>query len=82
MVAVVLLLRAVFTLGAFLIVASAVLGAWARGELLLAVAAFAFFPVTFFVYPWIGGLQVLWLVSMAAYAASNLLAVRSADGAR
>jgi hypothetical protein len=54
--AVVMLLRGVFALGTFAIVAT---------------------PITFFVYPWVsglGGLQVVWVVSMAAFIAGNMLA--------
>jgi len=77
MVVLVLLLRGVFALGTFVIVATAVLDAWASGQLLLALAAFVAAPITFFVYPWISGLgvlQLVWVVSMAAFIGSNVLA--------
>jgi hypothetical protein len=73
---VVVVLRGVFALGSFVIVAAAVLDAWASGQPLLALVAFVAAPLTFFVYPWIGGLQLVWVVSMVAFAAGNLLAAR------
>jgi hypothetical protein len=69
-----LLLRGVFAVGSFVIVAAAVLDAWASGQPLLAIVAFVAYPVTFFVYPWIGGLQVLWLISMAGFVGGNAAA--------
>jgi len=72
-----LLLRGVFAVGSFLIVLAGALDAWYSGQPLLALVAFVAYPVTFFVYPWIGGLQALWLASMAAFIGSNLL-MRSA----
>jgi hypothetical protein len=39
--------------------------------------AFAAYPITFFVYPWISGLgvlQLVWLVSMGAFIGANALA--------
>ena len=74
---VVVVLRGVFALGSFVIVAAAVLDAWASGQPLLALVAFVAAPLTFFVYPWIGGLQLVWVVSMVAFAAGNLLAARA-----
>jgi hypothetical protein len=68
-----LLLRGVFSLGSLLIVLAGVVHAWQAGAPLLAVAAFVAFPVTFFVYPWIGGLEVVFVVSMLAFIASNFL---------
>jgi len=73
----VVLLRAVFGIGSFVIVAAGVLDAWASGQLLLAIVAFVAYPITFFVYPWISGialLQVVWAVSMAAFIGGNVLA--------
>jgi len=75
--AVVMLLRGVFALGTFAIVAVAVLDLWTSGQFLLALVAFVATPITFFVYPWVsglGGLQVVWVVSMAAFIAGNMLA--------
>jgi len=72
-----LLLRAAFALGSFVIVAAGVLDAWASGQPLLALVAFAAYPVTFFVYPWISGigvLQLVWVGSMAAFIGANVLA--------
>jgi len=76
MSALALLLRVVFSLGSFLIVLAAALDAWASGQLLLAVIAFVAYPITFFVYPWIGGLQVVWIVSMLAFWGGNVAAAR------
>ena len=72
-----LLLRGVFALGTFVIVAAAVLDAWASGQLLLALVAFVAAPLTFFIYPWIGGLELLWVVSMIAFVTGNVLAARA-----
>jgi len=72
-----LLLRGVFWLGSFVIVALGVLDAWASGQPLLAFVAFVAYPITFFVYPWIAGigmLQLVWAVSVAAFIGSNVLA--------
>jgi hypothetical protein len=72
-----LLLRAVFGIGTFVIVAAGVLDAWASGQFLLALVAFVAAPITFFVYPWISGLgvlQLVWVVSMAAFIGGNVLA--------
>lgn len=69
-----LLLRAVFGVGSLLIVLAGAMDAWSTGQPLLAVIAFVAYPVTFFVYPWIGGLQVLWLISMAAFIGGNVAA--------
>jgi len=74
---VVVLLRGVFALGSFVIVAAGVLDAWASGQFLLAIVAFAAYPITFLIYPWISGigvLQVVWAVSMAAFVGGNMLA--------
>ena len=73
----VVVLRGVFALGTFVIVAAAVLDAWASGQLLLALVAFVATPITFFVYPWIGGLELVWVISMVAFVASNVLAARA-----
>ena len=73
----VVVLRGVFALGTFVIVAAAVLDAWASGQPLLALVAFVATPLTFFVYPWIGGLELVWVVSMAAFVAGNVLAARA-----
>ena len=73
----VLVLRGVFALGTFVIVVAAVLDAWASGQLLLALVAFVATPITFFVYPWIGGLELVWVISMVAFVASNVLAARA-----
>ncbi len=83
MAGLVLLLRAVFGLGTFVIVALGVLDAWASGQLLLALVAFVAAPVTFFVYPWISGigvLQLVWVASMVAFIGGNLLAVGAGRG--
>jgi hypothetical protein len=75
--AVVMFLRGVFGLGTFVIVAVAVLDLWTSGQFLLALVAFVATPITFFVYPWVSGLgvlQVVWVVSMAAFIAGNVLA--------
>jgi hypothetical protein len=74
---VVLLLRGLFALGSFVIVAAGVLDAWTSGQFLLALAAFAAYPITYFVYPWlsgIGALQVVWVASMVAFVGGNVLA--------
>jgi hypothetical protein len=76
---VVLVLRGVFALGTFVIVAAAVLDAWASGQPLLALVAFVAMPITFFVYPWIGGLELAWVVSMVAFVAGNVLATRAGE---
>lgn len=73
----VVVLRGVFALGTFVIVAAAVLDAWASGQPLLAFVAFVATPITFFVYPWIGGLELVWVVSMVAFVAGNMLAARA-----
>ncbi len=73
----VMVLRALFGLGSFVIVATGVLDAWASGQPLLAIIAFVAYPITFFVYPWISGigvLQVVWVASMVAFIAGNVLA--------
>jgi hypothetical protein len=72
-----LLLRLVFTLGAALIVLTATVDAWQSGAPLLALAAFVFFPLTYFIYPWISGLQVVWLVSLVAFGAGNAIGART-----
>lgn len=74
---VVLVLRGVFALGTFVIVAAAVLDAWASGQPLLALVAFVATPITFFVYPSIGGLELVWVLSMVAFVAGNVLAART-----
>ena len=73
----VVVVRGVFALGTFVIVAAAVLDAWASGQPLLAFVAFVATPITFFVYPWIGGLELVWVVSMVAFVAGNVLAARA-----
>lgn len=73
----VVLLRGLFGLGTFMIVAAGVLDAWASGQFLLALVAFVATPITFFVYPWLSGsgfLQVVWVVSMVAFIGGNVLA--------
>lgn len=80
----VLLLRGLFGLGTFVIVAAEVLDAWASGQFLLALVAFVATPITFFVYPWLSGsglLQVVWVVSMVAFVGGNVL-TGGAGGAR
>jgi hypothetical protein len=67
MAAIHLLLRGVFLLGASAIVMLSVLDAWASGAPVLALAALVAFPITFFIYPWIGGLEILWAISMVAF---------------
>jgi hypothetical protein len=77
MVGLALVLRAVFGLGTFVIVAAGVLVAWVSGQFLLALVAFVAAPITFLVYPWLSGLGVLqavWVASMVAFVGSNLLA--------
>jgi hypothetical protein len=69
-----LLLRGVSAVTSLLIVLAGALDAWSSGQYLLALVAFVAYPITFFVYPWIGGLQVLWLVSMAAFIGGNVAA--------
>ena len=72
----VLLLRGVFGLGTFVIVAAGVLDAWASGQFLLALVAFVATPITFFVYPWVSGsglLQLVWVVSMVAFVGGNVV---------
>lgn len=76
---VVLVLRGVFALGTFVIVAAAVLDALASGQPLLALVAFVATPITFFVYPWIGGLELVWVLSMVAFVAGNVLAARTGE---
>jgi hypothetical protein len=73
MMALGVVLRGVFAVGSFLIVLAGAADAWYSGQPLLAVIAFVAYPITYFVYPWIGGLQLLWLVSMAAFVAGNVL---------
>jgi len=71
-----ILLRGAFGVGSFVIVAAGVLDAWASGQFLLAIVAFAAYPITFFVYPWISGigaLQAVWVASMAAFAGGKYL---------
>lgn len=78
-----LVARAVFGLGTFVIVATAVLDAWSSGQPLLALAAFVATPLTFFVYPWVSdleGLRLVWGLSMVAFAAGNIPAL--VDGRR
>jgi hypothetical protein len=73
----VVLLRGVFGVGSFVIVAAGVLDAWASGQFLLAIVAFTAYPITFLIYPWISGigvLQAVWVASMAAFIGSNVLA--------
>ena len=77
-----MLLRAVFGLGSFVIVAAAALDAWASGQPFLAFVAFVAYPLTFFIYPWIGGLELVWFVSMVAFIAGNGAALRGAGGSR
>ena len=72
-----LLLRVVFTLGAGLIVLTATVDAWQSGAPLLAIAAFVFFPVTYFVHPWISGLKVVWFVSLVAFWGGNAIGART-----
>jgi hypothetical protein len=79
MAALALLLRAVFALGSGAIVLIAVLDAWGSGQPLLALAAFVAFPLTYLIYPWIGGLQVVFIVSLLAFWASNLVGRRTRD---
>jgi len=79
----VMLLRGVFGIGSFVIVAAGVLDAWASGQFLLAIVAFAAYPITFFVYPWISSialLQVVWVVSMAAFIGGNVIAGGAGHG--
>jgi len=76
MAALALTLRLLFTLGSLAIVVIAVLHAWSLGQPLLAIAAFVAFPVTFFVYPWIGGLVPLWILAMLAFWGANLAEAR------
>ena len=64
------------------LVAAAVLDAWASGQPFLAFVAFVAYPLTFFVYPWIGGLELVWFVSMVAFVAGNGAALRGAGGSR
>jgi len=76
--AIALILRVVFSLGSVLIVLAATLDAWSSGQPLLAIVAFVAFPITFFVYPLIGGLELLWIVSMLAFWGGNIAAARAA----
>jgi hypothetical protein len=69
-----LLSRAVFLLGTLVIVLTATVDAWQSGNPLLALAALVLFPITFFVYPWFTGLQLVWFVSLVAFWVSNVAA--------
>jgi len=74
-----LVLRWVFSLGTFVIVALAMLDAWGAGQPLLALVAFVATPITFFVYPWISGipgLVVVQVVCLVAFAGSGIVGGR------
>ena len=59
--------RAVFWAGLVIIVGHAVLTALAYGNVLYALAALVFVPVTYFVWPFLSGLWWLLFVSLAGY---------------
>lgn len=69
-----LLLRGVFGVESLLIMLAGAMDAWSTGQPLLAGIAFVAYPMTFFGYPSIGGLQVLWLISMAAFIGGTVAA--------
>lgn len=79
MLALALFARAVFTITALVIVGSGAAAAWGAGQYLLAIVAVVAFPITYFVYPWFGGLQLVFLVSVGAYALSTALGMRPID---
>lgn len=59
--------RAVFWIGLVFIVGDAMLTALAHGNVLNAVLAVVFVPVTYFVWPFFSGLWWLLFVSLAGY---------------
>jgi hypothetical protein len=79
MVSLALIARGVFVVTALIIVGSGVAAAWASGQFLLAIAALVAFPITYFVFPWIGGLGWVFLVSLIAYAVSSALDMEPFD---
>ena len=74
-----LLLRAVFWLTAVILVVDTAGLAWSAGGPLLGLAALAFFPLTFFASPFVGGSIPLFVVSLAAYAGSTMLGAPPVD---
>ncbi len=60
--------RLVFWLGLAWIVLHAVAWSWFRGNYVWAILELAFFPVTFFVYPWyVKGMWVVFGAAMVGY---------------
>lgn len=74
-----LLLRGVFWVTAVLLVLDTAAYAWSTAGPLFGIGAVLFFPLAYFAAPFVGGSIPLFLVSIAAYAASTALGARPVD---
>lgn len=72
-VAVGILARTLFWVLFLWIVGQAAVDAWTSGNPGLAVAAVVFAPLTYVVYPWIGGMVAVWVASLVAYVFSTVV---------
>lgn len=74
-----LIARGVFRLSLLIIVGTAVGYFWNSGNSIAVLASIAFFPLSYFIFPWFSGLQWIFLIGMAAYALSTSLGMRPVD---
>lgn len=74
-----LLARGAFGLSVLIIVGAAATNFWSAGSYLLALLSVVFFPLTFFIFPWISGLHWVFVIGMVAYMLSNVLGMRPVD---
>ncbi|MGO9118723.1 MAG: hypothetical protein ACLQPD_14090 [Desulfomonilaceae bacterium] len=65
--------RLVFWLGFLYIVGHAIIWSYLMHDYVGVVLKFAFFPLTYMIYPWYSGLWWVWLLSMVGYSASTLI---------
>lgn len=73
------LARAVFWVTALILVVDTAAYAWNAAGPLVGIAAFLLFPLTYFASPFVGGSIPLFVVSLAAYVASNALGARPVE---
>ena len=79
MLLIALLARGIFWLSVVIIVGSAASYFWGTYNIVMVFFSIAFFPLTYFIYPWISGLQGVFLIGMLAYILSTSLGMRAVD---
>jgi hypothetical protein len=79
MLLIALLARGIFWLSVVIIVGSAASYFWGTYNIVMVFFSIVFFPLTYFIYPWISGLQGVFLIGMLAYILSTSLGMRAVD---